>query len=262
MVALIYVLVSLNVGEGLDLEARDDKALFARIVVMYTVVASVNLVSRFERIRRQEAVRRERELHRERIELSQRIHDTTAQSAYMIGIGIETATEMAENSNQELIEKLNATYRLSKSVIWELRHPIDIGHILEGKKLGQVLKTHADTFTTITSIPAKMVQNGIEPRISTATRSMLFSIAHNALTNAFRHARASQVVVQLDFHTAGISLSVSDDGIGLPEDYASRGHGFKNMQAEAERMGGRLEVESGNSGQGTTVTCVIECNSS
>ena len=54
---------------------------------------------------------------------------------------------------------------------------------------------------------------------------------------------------------------MSDDGNGLPPDYEARGHGFRNMRADAERMGGRLEVESGGteggSGGGTTVTCVI-----
>ena len=54
---------------------------------MYLVVVVVNLISRVERIRRMEAVERERELQRERIELSHAIHNTMAQSAYMIGVG-------------------------------------------------------------------------------------------------------------------------------------------------------------------------------
>ena len=52
-------------------------------------------------------------------------------------------------------------------------------------------------------------------------------------------------------------MSVSDDGNGLPEDYADRGHGFRNMRTDAERMGGRLEAGPGESGHGTTVTCVV-----
>ena len=68
--AAIYATVSLAAGGGLDFEARDEKALFPRIVVMYTVVASVNLVSRYEKTRRQEAVEWERELQRQRIEMS------------------------------------------------------------------------------------------------------------------------------------------------------------------------------------------------
>ena len=52
-------------------------------------------------------------------------------------------------------------------------------------------------------------------------------------------------------------MSIADDGIGLADDYADRGHGFRNMRKEAERMGGTLEVIPGGSGRGTTVACVI-----
>ena len=80
-------------------------------------------------------------------------------------------------------------------------------------------------------------------------------IAHNALTNAFLHARASRVEVRLGFEADGIRLSVSDDGVGLPEDYQERGRGFSGMRADAERLGGRLSVEMGGKDGGTTVTC-------
>ena len=112
---------------------------------MYAVVAAITLVSRFERVRsrfdrarRREAVERERELQRERIELSQTIHDTIAQSAYMIGLGLETAIELADTQREEhrdeLLAKLRATLTLSKSTMWELRHPIDIGAIIRGTR--------------------------------------------------------------------------------------------------------------------------------
>ena len=83
IVSVVYVALSLNVGDGLEVEAKDEKALLARVVVMYAVVACVNLATRFERIRWQRAVERERVMQNERVELSQAIHDTAAQSAYM-----------------------------------------------------------------------------------------------------------------------------------------------------------------------------------
>ena len=56
---------------------------------------------------------------------------------------------------------------------------------------------------------------------------------------------AGRVEVRLDFGADGIRLSVSDDGVGLPDDYAERGRGFRGMRADAERLGGRLIVETG-----------------
>ena len=81
------------------------------------------------------------------------------------------------------------------------------------------------------------------------------------MTNALRHARASKVSVALDFGDKGLRMSVSDDGIGLPDDYAERGHGFRYMRANAERMNGKLFVKSGSFGRGTTVTCEVEYDS-
>ena len=111
--------------------------------------------------------------------------------------------------------------------------------------------------TVITSVPAELVQRGAEPLLSIIDKSLLFSIAHNALTNAIRHAGASRVVIGLDCDGGELRLSVSDDGGGLPEDYEARGHGFRNMRADAGRMGGVLEVQSDGDGGGTSVTCVV-----
>ena len=255
MAGAIYAVVSLTVGPGLDFDAGQEKALLFRVVAMYAVVASVSLIARFERVRRQESAERERELLRERIELSQSIHDTAAQTAYMINLGIRKAMRLAGGSNEELAATLAATASLSKAAIWELRRPIDEGHLFEGRELGRVLWSHTETFERVASVPTEMVQSGTEPPLAVETRARLFSIAHNALTNAFLHAGAGRVEVRLDFEADCIRLSVSDDGVGLPDDYAERGRGFRGMRADAERLGGRLIVETGGLNGGTTVTC-------
>ena len=257
LVALIYTLVCLTVGGGLDWAAREDVTLVVRLVVMYTVVLAVNLVARFERAGRLSATERERALQQERIDLSQSIHDTAAQSVYMIGLGVDSARSLAGDSNAELAETLEATSQLSRSVMWELRRSIDAGRLFEGRDLGSVLREHTETFQRITSVPTRMELSGAEPELSVDTRSRLFSIAHNALTNAFRHADAGRVDVVLDFGEDRILLTVADDGVGLPGDYEGHGRGFAGMKAEAERIGGQLVVTSDGPDGGTSVSCVI-----
>ena len=255
--AVVYVVVCLIVGSGLDLDAGNDKVLVARLAVMYMMVLGISFITRFERIRWQTAVSRERQLQQERIEVSQTIHDTAAQTAYMIGLGIHRARKLAGESNGELVAALDATATLSRSAMWELRRPIDAGRIFEGRELGPVLWSHCATFEKITAVPAKMCQSGTEPPLAIETRTRLFSIAHNALTNAFLHARPGRVEVLLDFKADQIRLSVSDDGVGLPADYAERGRGFNGMRADAAAMGGMLIVEGDEGEGGTTITCVV-----
>ena len=257
MAAVAYAVVCLMVGSGIDLDAGKEKVLVARLALMYTLVLVISFITRFERVRWQAAVSRERQLLRERIDLSQTIHDTTAQTAYMIGLGIHRARELAGESNEDLVAALDATSALTRSAMWEVRGPIDAGNILEGRELGRVLWSHCATFERITGVPAGMSQSGTEPPLTTETRARLFSIAHNALTNAFLHARPGRVEVRLSFEAGQIRLAVSDDGVGLPDGYAERGRGFNGMRSDAEQMGGALIVESGEGVDGTTISCVV-----
>ena len=255
--AAALIVVSIFAGSGLDLDAGDEQRLFAQVIAMYLITVGISLVIRFERARRQAAMERERQAQQERIDLSQAIHDTTAQTAYMIGLGIDRARELAGEANVELIAALDATMSLARSAMWEVRGPVGSGQILEGRTLGRVLWSHCATFERITGIPTELFQSGSEPPLSAETRTRLFSIAHNALTNAFLHARAGRIDVGLNFDAERIELSVADDGVGLPEDFAERGRGFNGMRADADALGGTLTVVSSREGSGTTVTCVI-----
>ena len=132
--SLIYVAISLTVGDGIVIEERNEEALLARIAVMYVVVGAVNLATKFERIRWRQAVEREEALQRERVELSQAIHDTVAQSGYMIGLGIDTAKALAGDANPELTATASRRRpQLSRSIMWELKHPISMGRHLRGQ---------------------------------------------------------------------------------------------------------------------------------
>ena len=63
--------------------------------------------------------------------------------------------------------------------------------------------------------------------------------------------------MKLNFEEAHLQMIIMDDGIGLPNDYAARGHGFANMRKEMERMGGTFEVIPGESGRGIAITCTM-----
>ena len=254
MVVVLYAGLCVLTWQGLDLTTHEDKILYYRILGMYGVAVLVNLITRLERRDREAAVAREAELSRQRIALSQSIHDTTAQSAYMINLGLETALIKLDDEELDLKKGLQSTRELSTASMWNLRLPIDGGNIFRGSKLGPVLEHHAETFEAITGIPIAVLVEGEEPEIAPVNRSMLLTIAHNALTNAYRHAGAEQVGISIEFGEHELTLTIYDDGVGLPEDYMSRGNGFRNMTEDAARLDGRLEIETGS--EGTAITCI------
>ena len=167
LVAVIYSVLSVAVEPGLDIAAKDEQHLFYRVVALYAVSAAVGIIAGLERESRRRGLERERELQRQRIELSQTIHDTTAQWAYMTGLGVEGAMELVDESNEELRAKLRLVSDLSRSAMWELRHPIDGGQIGSwARSWARSWKPTPLTFTVIASVPAELVRQGREPPLS------------------------------------------------------------------------------------------------
>jgi signal transduction histidine kinase len=66
-------------------------------------------------------------------------------------------------------------------------------------------------------------------------------IIREAVSNVIRHAQASQVTVNLSSSDKHLSLTVSDNGIGLPTESAStKGRGLHNIQKRATLLGGEV----------------------
>jgi PAS domain S-box-containing protein len=85
----------------------------------------------------------------------------------------------------------------------------------------------------------------------------LYRITREAVINANKHAQARQIVVHLARSRAGIVLSITDNGVGLPKKpNKTRGLGFRIMKYRAQAVGGHLEVTRGPNG-GTRVACYL-----
>jgi signal transduction histidine kinase len=71
-------------------------------------------------------------------------------------------------------------------------------------------------------------------------RHNLYLIYKEALHNVVKHARATTVTVQLAATTAGLALTVADDGCGYNSHLRPGGHGLVNMQVRAQAVGGTV----------------------
>ncbi len=93
-----------------------------------------------------------------------------------------------------------------------------------------------------------------------AAASHLYRIAREAVINANKHAQAREIVVRLACSRKGTVLTVTDNGVGLPNTpNSARGLGFHIMKYRASAIGGRLEIESSKKG-GTRVACYLPDN--
>lgn len=85
----------------------------------------------------------------------------------------------------------------------------------------------------------------------------LYRIAQEAIRNAVRHGQARSIRLHLHGARAKVRLTVTDNGIGMPDDAVdAAGMGLKIMRYRARMLGGEVRFERGESG-GTRIVC--EC---
>ena len=95
-------------------------------------------------------------------------------------------------------------------------------------------------------------------RVSDATvATQLYRIAQEAVMNAIKHAQAHSVAIGLERTNGRVTLSVEDDGIGLPARLPEpRGLGLRLMFHGAALLGAEFRI-SRNLNGGTSVTCNV-----
>ena len=107
-------------------------------------------------------------------------------------------------------------------------------------------RTGARIATTFGELPAN-------ERLPAGVQEMLFRIAQEGLANIGRHARATQVDLQLEERGAALIFELRDNGLGFDPATKQAGMGLANIQERAATIGAKLQVESAP-GAGTRIT--------
>jgi len=90
-----------------------------------------------------------------------------------------------------------------------------------------------------------------------AVASQLYRIAQEAVSNAIRHGKATQILIQLKAHPGKIVVSVADNGTGFPKALPQqKGMGLRIMQSRAGMIGGTLVLDDNPAG-GARVACSV-----
>ena len=88
--------------------------------------------------------------------------------------------------------------------------------------------------------------------ISSQIRHNIYMAAKEAVINVMKHADASEVTVNMAFVDGLLTLSIHDDGCGIPLSGNREGNGLANMKRRLEDVGGSCVIES-RPGLGTTI---------
>jgi signal transduction histidine kinase len=106
-----------------------------------------------------------------------------------------------------------------------------------------------------TAMPVELSVD-VERRLPESVEVATYYVVAEALTNAAKHAQASQVTVTVEADEKQLRLSVRDDGVGgaVP----GGGSGLIGLKDRVEALGGQLRITSGD-GHGTILAAEIPC---
>jgi signal transduction histidine kinase/ligand-binding sensor domain-containing protein len=183
----------------------------------------------------------------ERIRIARDLHDTLLQGIQGLLLTVHVAAQkvsQGEDSTMLLDRALSTADR----IISEGRNRVNSlrsEHLTDAELIGSI-ENMGNDLKRDDKIEFRVKREGIDATLHAHVADEVFFIAREALTNAFRHAEASEITIEVNYDRRYFSLSCTDNGRGFDsEDHEKPGHwGLKGLFERAEQLGGQLNLRS------------------
>ncbi|MCA6095365.1 GAF domain-containing protein [Streptomyces sp. SCA3-4] len=197
----------------------------------------------------------------DRDRIARDLHDLVIQRLFATGLLLESAQRLAvvpEVSTKvgQAVDELDVTIQEIRTAIFALQQePTEAPAGLRTR----VLRELGTAAVPLGFQPSATFLGPVDAKVGELTGKNLIAALREALSNAFRHARASRIEVLVDATAAlpdgreAVRLTVADDGVGIPE--GGRRSGLRNLAKRAESLGGSSSYGPGlgDDGGGTKV---------
>ena len=217
------------------------------------------LISKLEAAQKELELSRQRETElaalQERERLARDLHDSLGHALVTLSVQLEAVQRLYKVDSERASAQVDELKTLTRASMDDLRRSL-AGLRAPGlgeRHLSEALQTLSVDMGQRAHLEIKCHIAEEANALSPALAEALWRVAQEALTNIERHASARNVGLRLDIRDQTASLSVKDDGRGLPIDAEKQpGHyGLRGMRERVEGLGGTLTF-SGN-GQGGTL---------
>jgi signal transduction histidine kinase/ligand-binding sensor domain-containing protein len=201
---------------------------------------------------------------KERKRIAQELHDTLLQGFTGIGLKLDAITAKLPESLGETKQQLQKILDLSdqylteaRRSVWELRST----SLEKTDDFAKVLSEACGRILEGTGIRLSCSVIGDQRKLPVAIEDNLLRICEEAVTNAVKHARPTEVRVNLDFGSQKVVLRIKDNGCGFdpqgPEATKSGHFGLVGIQERVRALAGSVSLSS-QPGKGTEITISVE----
>jgi signal transduction histidine kinase len=174
----------------------------------------------------------------ERLRISRELHDAWGHELTALGLQLEIASH--HNEPGRATEHVMQAKGLARALLSKVRDVVATLRETERCNLKDALEALAQSVPA----PAIHVEMAQEVRVGAEQAHALMRCAQEAVTNAVKHAQASNLWLQVTSDGDGVRLVARDDGPAKPAE-SGPGSGLRGMRERIEALGGRLAVRAG-----------------
>jgi signal transduction histidine kinase len=195
----------------------------------------------------------------ERNRMAGEIHDSLAQS--FVGISMQLDAAEAASSKAKGLRHLQRANELAQFGLAEARR--SVLSLRAGIQPGGLVKA-IQQLVERSNVPGILrcelqSEDISDQSIPPQVQHELLRICQEAMSNAVRHARPTVISTSLRWNAPNLTLQVTDNGSGISENCLEQtaGFGMVNMRARVEKLGGKLQIETG-AGRGTSIIVSLQ----
>ena len=191
----------------------------------------------------------------ERMRIARELHDNLLQTVQGFMMHLQAVNEMmppgaAKNELEETLEIGDRAIVEGRRTVQGLRSSVTTSD------LADAIRAVADELGSKDGASFRLAVEGPVRDLDPTVRDEVYSIAREALRNAFAHADATRIEAELTFEEQFLRLRIRDDGKGIAPDIAEQGraghYGLAGMRERSQRIGSKLVILSGT-GTGTEI---------
>jgi signal transduction histidine kinase len=255
------IAVPLTVGDetlGVLLVAKfRDKAPFTdgEVQLVQTFAAHAALALEFDRA---EEDRRRLAVFEDRDRIARDLHDLVIQRLFATGLGLEGLSRLIQQPEVAervtgFVHDLDLTIRDVRNSIFSLQEPAEI----QGSVRSELLRLAHESAEALGFEPRIGFEGALDTLVPDGVRGELIATLREALSNAARHAEATSVSVDVVVDRQGrqLTVTVTDDGVGVPDEPVRRS-GLANLAERAARWNGTLSLRRTGE-RGTTLAWTV-----
>jgi len=189
-------------------------------------------------------------LYADRDRIGRDLHDLAIQRLFATSMSLQGAYKITQKPAvakriAQSISDLDDTIKVIRSTIFSL-HSHDLA---DGEAPGvraQVIEACERVAEQLGFNPAVRFSGPVDTLVPDDVAEHLVAVLREALSNVARHAQARKLDVEVTVDGTHVTLTVMDDGVGIPA--KGRRSGLANLAERAQQLGGRFSADRGSAG--------------